>query len=136
MNSKCVILIDQHLPVGVIANTAAVLSLNIGKMFPQIIGHDLKDNTGDHRHGITTVAIPILKSSESLLKEMRVKLKEHEPALTVIDLISATQNTKSYADYAHQYESTPVEQLVYLGIALYGDKKIINKYTGSLGLLR
>lgn len=134
--NKCVIVIDQHLPVGIIANTAAVLSLSIGKMFPQLIGHDLKDNAGDHRHGITTVAIPILKSDESLLKIMRQALKEHELKLTVIDLISATQTTKSYADYARQYENTQIEQLVYLGIALYGDKKIVNKYTGSFGLLR
>ncbi len=133
---KCVIVIDHLLPVGVIANTAAVLSINLGKMVPDIIGHDHKDNIGDYHHGITTIPLPILKSNASLLKEMRRALKAYEPELTVIDLITATQNTKSYAEYVHQYEHTPIENLIYLGIALYGDKKVINKFTGSLGLLK
>ena len=67
--------------------------------------------TGDYHHGITTMAIPILKSSSLLLKEMRQAVKAYEPDLTVIDLITATQTTKSYADYVHQYENTPIEHL-------------------------
>lgn len=35
---KCVIVINHELPVGVIANTAAVLSINLGKMIPEIVG--------------------------------------------------------------------------------------------------
>lgn len=133
---KCVILINHSLPIGVIANTAAVLSINLGKMIPEILGHDHKDNAGDNHHGITTMAIPILKSSGLLLKEMRQALKAYEPDLTVIDLITATQTTKSYADYVYQYENTPIEHLEYLGLALYGEMKVVNKYTGSLGLLK
>jgi uncharacterized protein DUF2000 len=59
-SKKCMIMIDHTLPV---ANTAAVLSINLGKMVPEIVGHDHKDNAGDHHHGITTMAIPILKSN-------------------------------------------------------------------------
>jgi hypothetical protein len=134
--NKCVIVIDQNLPTGVIANTIAVLAINLGKMFPEFIGHDFKDNAGDSHHGITTIAIPILKSSRALLKNMRQTMKTYEPDLIVIDLITVTQTTKNYADYVRQFESTPVEQLEYLGLALYGSIKIVNKFTGSLGLLR
>ncbi|SRR5579883_522217 len=130
---KGVLVIDHSLSVGVIANTAAILSINLGKMIPEIIGHDHKDHAGDH-HGITTMAIPILKSSGQLLKEMRQAVKAYEPDLMVIDLITATQTTKNYADYVHQYENTPVEHLEYLGLALYGEIKVVNKFTGSLGL--
>jgi len=133
---KCVVVIDHSLPVGVIANTAAVLSINLGKMIPEIVGHGHKDNMGDYHHGITTMAIPILKSSALLLKEMRQAVKAYEPDLMVIDLITATQTTKSYADYVYQYENTPIEHLEYLGLALYGEIKVVNKFTGSLGLLR
>jgi hypothetical protein len=135
-SKKCVIVIDHTLPVGAIANTAAVLSINLGKMVPEIVGNDYKDNVGDHHHGITTIAIPILKSSSQLLKEMRQAVKAYEPDLTVIDLITATQTTKSYADYVHRYENTPIERLEYLGLALYGEIKVVNKFTGSLGLLK
>lgn len=133
---KYVIVIDHSLPVGVIANTAAVLSINLGKIIPEIVGQGHKDNKGDYHHGITTMAIPILKSSGQLLKEMRQAVKAYEPELIVIDLITATQITKSYADYVCQYENTPIEQLEYQGLALYGEMKVVNKFTGSLGLLK
>ncbi len=133
---KCVIVIDHFLPVGVIANTAAILSINLGKMIPEILGQDHKDNAGDNHHGITTMAIPILKGSKLLLKEMRQAVKAYEPDLTVIDLINATLTTKNYADYVHQYENTPIEHLKYLGLALYGEMKVVNKFTGSMGLLK
>jgi hypothetical protein len=133
---KCVIIIDYSLPVGVIANTAAILSMTIGKMSPEIIGHGHTDNTGAYHHGITTMAIPILKSSDLILKEMREAVKAYEPDLRVVDLITATQTTKNYTDYVHQYENTPIEHLKYLGLALFGEMKVVNKFTGSLGLLR
>ncbi len=82
------------------------------------------------------MAIPILKSSGLFLKEMRQAVKTYEPALTVIDLIAATQTTGNYADYVHQYKNTPIEHLEYLGLALFGEMKVVNKFTGSLGLLR
>ena len=135
-SKKCVIVIDQYLPVGVIANTAAVLSINLGKMIPEMVGHDHKDYAGNNHHGITTMAIPILKSSSTLLKELRQAVKAYEPDLTVIDLITATQTTKSYADYVNQYENTPLDRLEYLGLALYGELKVVKKFTGSLGLLK
>ncbi len=135
-SNKCVIVIDQNLPVGIIANTAAVLSLSLGRLNPEMIGYEIEDNNGNKHHGITTVAVPILKGTGLLLKEMRDAVIEYEPELTVIDLISATQTTKSYDEYSQQFASTPVEELEYLGIALYGSKKLVNKFTGNLGLLR
>ncbi|OMH33878.1 DUF2000 domain-containing protein [Motiliproteus sp. MSK22-1] len=133
---KCVIVIDQALSSGPIANTAAVLSLSLGRKFPELIGQDLTDNQGDRHHGITTAAIPVLKGSGPLLKEMREALKAHEAELTVIDLTRDTQTTRNYQEYANKLESTPLEQLEYQGVAIYGNKKLVNKFTGNLGLLR
>ncbi len=133
---KCVIVVDQDLPLGVIANTASVLSLSIGKSVPEIVGNDLEDSNGNKRKGITTVPIPILKRNNLNLTELREALKPHEPALTVVDVISATRTTKSYEEYSEQLKQTPVEKLEYQGIALYGDSKLVNRFTGSLGLLR
>jgi len=133
---KCVIVIDHTLAIGLIANTAAVLSISLGKMVPGIIGHGHQDKAGDYHHGITTMAIPVLKSNAPSLKEMRQAVKAYEPELMVVDLITATQTTKNYADYVYQYENTAIEHLEYQGLALYGEMKVVNKFTGSLGLFR
>ena len=136
LNKKCVIVINQELGCSPMANTAAVLSLSLGKHFPQLIGEDLRDHVGHRRQGITTVAIAVLKSSESNLGEMREALKSYESDLTVIDLTADTQSTRSYQEYAGKLKTTPVAQLKYQGVALYGDKKLVNKFTGNLALLR
>lgn len=134
--NKCVIVIDQALPVGVIANTAAVLALSIGKQFPELIGRDMLDGAGHVHRGITQLPIPVLKGTRPGIKEMRDALKAHEPQVAVVDLISATQTTRSYDEYALRMEQTPHAELDYLGVALYGPTRIVNRFSGSLGLLR
>jgi len=133
---KCIIVIDEALPAGVMANTAAVLSLTLGKELPWLIGQDLWDADGAPHRGITTAPIPILKGSNASLRALREALKPLEPGLTVVDLTDATRTTKTYDAYSQQMAATPVRELNYLGIALYGNVKTINRFTGNLGLLR
>ena len=134
--TRCAIVIDPSLPLGVIANTAAVLTLSLGRHYPNLIGGDLEDSTGDTHLGITTIAIPILKGSGERLRQMRKALRRDTDQLTVIDLIGATRTTRNYADYAQAMRETPANQLDYLGLALCGPSKLVSRYTGSLGLLR
>jgi hypothetical protein len=133
---KCVVIVDQEMPVGFITNTAAVLSLSIGKQHPEIIGQDMVDYNGNPHQGITVLPVPILKGTAPLLHEIREKLRPYEHELTVVDLITATRTTQNYAQYSEKMLATPIEQLSYCGIALYGTKKLVNKFTGNLGLLR
>ncbi|NLR74343.1 MULTISPECIES: DUF2000 domain-containing protein [Leeia] len=133
---KCVIVIDPELPLGVIANAAAVLAVSLGKAVPELVGHDLQDADGLPHRGITTAAIPILKGSADGLQQMRSALSAHEPELTVVDLTDATRSTRSYAEYAAHLAATPSSEVRYLGLAVHGSSKLVNKFTGSLGLLR
>jgi hypothetical protein len=134
--NKCVLVVNESLPLGVIANTAAVLSASLGKLRPEMIGVDLPDCDGYVHQGITTMAIPILKGNAPLLKKMRAQLKEFEPGLLVVGLIEATRTTKSYEEYAAVLRNTPSAEVEYLGLALFGEKKVVTSLTGNLGLLR
>ncbi len=134
---KCVILIDENLPLGLIANSASVLSLTLGKKVDGLIGYDLEDKKQRVHSGITTLPIPILKSDIEELKNIREVLFEEKYAeCFVVDFSNVAQQTKTYEDYANAISTTPVEELEYLGIAIYGPKKIVNKLVGSIGLLR
>lgn len=44
--------------------------------------------------------------------------------------------TKNYDDYRDKIVSFTKDDFQYLGIAVYGNKKHVNKLTGSLPLLR
>jgi hypothetical protein len=41
-----------------------------------------------------------------------------------------------YEDYTDKLAVTPSEELKYLGVALYGPKKLVNKLVGTLPLIR
>jgi hypothetical protein len=40
---KCVMVIDPELPIGVIANTSAILGVTLGKHIPKQVGDDVVD---------------------------------------------------------------------------------------------
>ncbi|SDZ31444.1 hypothetical protein SAMN05421736_109159 [Evansella caseinilytica] len=137
MEKKCVMIVDAELPAGMIANTAAVLALTLGKEVEGIVGPDVKDESGCTHLGITTMPIPILKGSDDEMKKIRNKIVNGEfSELLVVDFSHAAQTTKTYQEYTEKIASTSAADLVYLGLALYGEKKKINRLTGSMALLR
>lgn len=132
---KFVILLDSKLPAGLLANTAAVLALTIGRSVESIIGADVADSAGQLHKGITIIPLAILRSSSEEIVRIREQASQM-PDLLVVDVTNAAQTTKNYDDYTKKIASLPIEQLVYLGLALYGSKKSVNRLTGNIGLLR
>jgi hypothetical protein len=133
---KCAVVVSDQLAPGFAVNTAAVLGVSLGKLRSEMVGRDLPDSSGRIHHGITTVPIPVLKAAPAFLKELRSRLREFEPELLVVEVISATRTTKSYEEYATVFETSPEDELEFFGLALYGDKKTVAKFTGGLPLLR
>lgn len=133
--NKCVIVLNENLPLGQLVNSAAVLMMSIGKLHPNLVGCNLEDGSGHVHQGITTIPLPVLKGAGKL-KEIREKLKAHESDVTVVDLIDATSTTASYEEYAAELKKSVHEVLNFHGMAIYGNRKLVNKYTGSLGLLK
>lgn len=70
-NLKCVMVIDESLPTGVISNTAAVMGITLGKLMPEAVGSDVTDRTGIQHPGIIEFPVPILKGNRSQLRELR-----------------------------------------------------------------
>lgn len=136
-NMKCVIIIDENLPQGIIANTSAILGITLGKKVPEIVGCDVINASKRNHLGITGVPVPILKGNADILKELREKLYEDEfNDLIIIDFSDVAQRCNDYDDYIIKAAETSEEDYIYYGICIYGDKKKVNKLTGSMPLLR
>ena len=134
---KCVMIIDKSLPVGLIANTAAVLALTIGRRVEGIIGKDVKDRAGQVHAGITQLPIPLLKGDSDSIRSIRDRLLDLDcKDIFFVDFCDVAQRSKTYAQYRETLQRTPVDQLIYLGIAVCGPKRQIDKLTGNIGLLR
>lgn len=134
---KCVVVIDGSLPLGLIANTAAILGTTLGAAAPQTVGRNVTDASGGVHLGINLVPTTILQANEEMLKNLRLRLYADEfSELVVVDFSDVAQRIHIYEDYVKEAEGMKTEDFRYFGLALYGDKKKVNRLTGMLPLLR
>lgn len=134
-NMKCVMVIDEALPLGIAMNTAAVLGISLGKKISDCVGVDVKDQDGIMHAGTIQIPVPVLKMNSEDLKELVEKVKNDE-LITMLDFTDVAQGCKVYEEYIERSAAHKTNEFTYFGIALYGDKKRMNKYTGSLPLYR
>ena len=131
---KCVILLSPALPIGMAANTAAVLSVTLGRLRPDTVGTDVCDQEGGVHRGIITFPIPILAADEEQLRTLH---RQAEVAgLTAVDFTDLSQGCRTYKEYIERMGRTPETALRYIGLALCGERKQVDHLTGSLPLLR
>lgn len=136
-NEKCVIVLDGSLPSGVAANTAAILGISLGKALPEMVGADVCDQANQTHPGIVEVPVPVLRGDAELLKTLRARLYGAEFSdVTVVDFSDLAQECHTYEEYEERMKGAGQGELRYLGLALCGRKKQVNRLTGSLPLLR
>ncbi|MGI6070679.1 MAG: DUF2000 domain-containing protein [Blautia sp.] len=136
-NEKCVMVIDESLPLGIIANTAAVMGITLGRQMPEVVGVDVTDQSGNGHLGITALPVPILKGSTEMIKEIRQKLYQPDfEDVTVVDFSDLAQSCNDYEEFIKKMNHVPEDSLQYFGVGICGPKKKVNKLTGSMPLLR
>lgn len=136
-NEKCVMVIDEALPLGMIANTAAIMGITLGKKLPETVGEDVYDKTGKEHLGIIAIPVPVLKGNAGIIKSIRQKLYEPDFLdLIVVDFSDVAQGCNVYDQFIEEMRQVPEADLNYFGIAICGAKKKVNKLTGNMPLLR
>lgn len=136
-NEKCVMVIDGSLPTGIIANTAAIMGITLGKNLPEVVGADVTDQSGGAHLGIIEFPVPILRGTRPAIKELRETLRQPGfQDLTVVDFSEPAQGCKTYDEFIEKMGHAPESALEYLGVAICGPKKKVNQLTGSMPLLR
>lgn len=136
-NEKCVMIIDGNLPLGIIANTAAILGITLGKKRPEVVGDDVTDHSGNDHPGIIEFPVPILKGTPEMIKEIREKLFRPDfQDLTAVDFSDLAQSCRTYDEFIGRMADTSGDALQYFGVAICGAKKKVNKLTGNIPLLR
>lgn len=134
-NQKCTIIIDENLPLGIIANTAGILGITLGKHIPDAVGRDVCDKNGRTHLGIIEFPVPVLKASKEKISEIRERLYEPEFSdLIVVDFSDVAQGCNVYDEFAVKMSDS--DTLQYYGIGICGRKKAVSKLTGMLPLLR
>ena len=85
-NEKCVMVLDEELPTGILANTAGIMGITLGKYIPDAVGTEVSDKSGRVHLGIIEFPVPVLKASRERIRQIRSQLYEPKFAeLTVVD---------------------------------------------------
>jgi hypothetical protein len=133
---KCAIVVDGALPAGLAMNAAAVLAFSLGHTYGHsVLGPDVKDQDGQVHRAITAAPIPILRSDAPGLKELVAKAGA-DPELFLVDFTAVAQASRDYDDYTRAMGELSADGQVYVGVALVGSKKAVNRLSGSLPLFR
>ena len=136
-NEKWVMIIDENLPLGLIANTAAIMGITLGKENPDVVGISVTDLNGSKHPGIIEFPLPILKGNPQVIREIRRKLGQPEfQDLSAVDFSDLAQSCHTYQEYIEKMAGTPEQELRYLGLGIRGPKKKVNRLTGNMPLLR
>lgn len=133
--TKCVLIVDNSLTIGEQANVAAVLAMTIGAKNSEIIGANVSTLDNISHQGITQLNLPVLTASEEILRKIH-ELARVNDNVFLVDFTTTAQMARTYDEFSTNMASLTENDLKYIGIGIIGDKKIINKYSGNLKLLR
>lgn len=135
VNKKCVLVVDEAQPIGLIANATAVLGVSIGRHVDGIVGPAVTDQSGLRHAGIVSIPLPVLKASRDDLLKIREKARG-ESGVQVFDFSDKAQRSKTYEEYTQVLAATHSAELTYVALALEGERKAVERLTGNLKTLR
>ncbi|APZ43570.1 DUF2000 domain-containing protein [Acidihalobacter ferrooxydans] len=147
MERKAVVVVDRALPRGLQANVAAVLAMSFGSAHPELIGHETCTADGVRQVGLPTLPLPILQADEIDLRHLAAASLPTLDWLAVYTAAALASKTyavytaaalasKTYAVYTETLASARADELAVHAVALFGERRRINRLTGGFALLR
>jgi hypothetical protein len=133
-DTRCVVIVDEALPLGPAANAVGVLAVTLGATLPALVGADLVDADGQRHPGLIPHGLAVLRAPQTDLADLR--LRAQAAGIGVIDFPTAGQETTDYEDLRRRVAELATAEVAYLGLALHGPRRRVNKLTGSLALLK
>lgn len=130
---RCVMIMDKTLPSGHLANAIAVIALTVGQRHPVLVGEPLIDASGFSHPGLIPIGIPMLCAQQ--LELVGIRQTAIENGCDVVDFPVEGQQTKNYEEFVEMTAQIRPEEMKYTGIAIIGQKKVINKIVRRLEML-
>nr|WP_236568112.1 MULTISPECIES: DUF2000 domain-containing protein [unclassified Nocardiopsis] len=134
MATKIVVVLRQGLEPALAANAGVVLGLALGARLENSLASDGKDAGGGVHAGINPHPVPVLQASGEQLREL--KAGADDLAVTVVGFNEVARRSRDYVEYLEALAVTEPRDVDYVGLAVTGPRKEVNKLTGKLALLR
>lgn len=132
---RCAVVVDSSLPAGLAANAASVITMTLGRRVDGLVGPDVKDADGCAHAGFVLVPVPILTTSRDDLHAIHTRTAGHPDAVAV-GFSALAQSCRTYHEYVGRMALIPTADLEFVAVGVVGPRRLVNKLTGSLPLLR
>lgn len=133
---KCAVVVADTLPTGLAANAASVVTLTLGHLLgSDLVGPDVQDADGARHPGLVLVPVPVLVSTPDGVAAV-ARSATDDDAATVVPFSSLAQSCKTYSEYQQRVALLPTDGLDLVAVGLVAPRRLVNRLTGSLPLLR
>ncbi len=130
---KSAIIIDESLPIGLLANAAACITTGLFHHQLQAYGPEIHGT--DHTFiPITKIPILILKKGKKDFNEIIRRIKDVD--LRCMIFTKEGQSTADYDEYIKRTEGKSLSELHIVGIGIIGDDVQVTKVVGDIPLLK
>lgn len=135
---KFVVALNEKLESGVVINAASHMCLGLAAAAPEELRQKMNfitftDANNNEHASISALSLVVLKGKTGELKKLRAQAQE--AGLLVVDFVN-TMTGDTYKEQLEKTRATSAEDLIYYGVAVFGEKAKIDPLTKRLSLWR
>ena len=135
-NKRVAVVVDPSLPVGLLANTVATISIGIGAAEPGLGNISLIDADGRAVKTSANCPVRILQASSDAMKVLLIKALPAPEGGAVVPFPGFARKLHVFEQYAEEILRRNLADEHIDGLGLIGPAKWVSSLTGSFKLLR
>lgn len=133
---RIAVIVDPGLPVGLLANTIAVIAAGLGAAMPGIGRVRLTDAEGRGFYNSADRPIPVLGADAAAMAALLARAADAPAEARVVAFPAFARSLHAFADYAEAMPSRRLAEERLDGLGLIGPARWVRSLTGALKLLR
>ena len=133
---RIAVVVDPSLPIGLIANTVAVVGIGLGCALPALAGTPLVD--ADNRTVRTSAnrPVPVLQATPEAIATLLTRALPMPEGAVVVPFPRFARDLHRFEHYVSEFPRRRLAGEAIDGLAICGPEKWVRSLTGSLKLLR
>ncbi|BCH21033.1 hypothetical protein MesoLjLc_08060 [Mesorhizobium sp. L-8-10] len=133
---RLAVVVNPDLPLGILSNTVAAISVGIGAALPVLGACRLTDKRQNTIDISSNRPVPILQADPATIRTLMLKALAWPEERAVVPFPSFARSLHDYADYEATFPGRNLEEEAIDGLGIAGPAKWVKSLTGSLKLLR
>lgn len=136
MPLRIAVIVNPELPIGLLANTVATISVGIGAAETRFGATVLTDAAGRRVFNSADRPVPILQAASAEISALLAKAFPVPECGLVVPFPRFARSLHTFAEYQAQFPGQDLASEILDGLGIAGPEKWVRSLTGSLKLLR